>query len=173
MRLPFACEFVHMQSSCAHVQCSLYVACTTQGACSGRDGDCSDSTCTPPLAHNSEETFARARMVRAVRAGASASWSHSDALQRRRVRRSRARLRYFEGPRVCRHVILSRVLRTLPWWLKDPAQPRASAREQGTMPGYPGREPSPISQTWRSVKPHFPGRPLPIGVVKCRPNGLG
>ena len=98
-------------------------------------------------------------MVRAVRAGA--SWLHFDVLQCRRVRRSRARLRYFEGPRVCRHVILSRVLRTLPWWLKDPAQPRASAREQGTMPGYPGREPSPISQTWRSVKTHFGDAPPP------------
>ena len=36
---------------------------------------------------------------------------HFDARHRRRVRRSRARLRYFEGSRVCRHVISSKVLR--------------------------------------------------------------
>ena len=51
---------------------------------------------------------------RCLHAGACTSCSHLDALQRRRVRQSRARLRYFEGSRVYRHVILSKELQTLP-----------------------------------------------------------
>ena len=37
---------------------------------------------------------------------------------RRRVRRWSSTAQ-FEGSRVCRHVIWSKVLRTLPWWLKS------------------------------------------------------
>jgi hypothetical protein len=75
------------------------------------------------------EMHTRVCMVRAVRAGASTSWSHFDALQRRHVRRSDStrasgRLRHISKAPV------SRELQTLPWGLEriGPAQPLASAR---------------------------------------------
>ena len=64
--------------------------------------------------------YGRLPACRCPHAGACASCSHFNALQRRRARQSRARLQYFEGSRVCRHVILSKELPPLPSTCRDP-----------------------------------------------------
>ena len=78
---------------------------------------------------------ARKCTVRAVRAGASSGWSHFDALQRRHVRRSWSTAAYFESSRVCRHVILSKVLQTLPWGLKSTPRSRWHPLGEGQKAG--------------------------------------
>ena len=75
----------------------------------GVDGDGSAGTSTPP-----PKKCAHGHAWYGLCVQVLPSWSYFDALQRRRVRRSRARRRYFEGSRVCRHVIVSKELQTLP-----------------------------------------------------------
>jgi hypothetical protein len=75
---------------------------------------------------------------------ASTSSSYFDALQRRHVRRSRLRMRCFEGPCVCKHVTLPKVPRSFPWWLKSTpiitipgfCLPARSARSHGRLSMY-------------------------------------
>ena len=97
--------------SCAHAPTFTWRrnACICQGACTGGDGDGSAGTSTHP-----PKKCAHGHAWYGLCVQVLPNWSYFDALQRRRVRRSRARRRYFEGSRVCRHVILSKELQTRP-----------------------------------------------------------
>ena len=121
MRLQFAYAFVRMPSHVSMLQPS------SSGVMHAKPRGVHGTGQARQWRHehaSTQEMRARKCTVRAVRAGASSGWSHFDALQRRHVRRSWSTAAYFESSRVCRPVILPKVLQTLPWGLKSTPRSR-------------------------------------------------
>ena len=126
----------------------------SQGACTGRDKHAS-----------TQERRARKRTVRAVRAGASSSWSHFDALSLD-TSGARGRLRrYSKAPVSADTLYCRRCCRRFPG---GPNRPRAAAGIRGSRWGRGAERLVPISRFAISI-PLIKGRTLGF----CPRNGHG
>jgi len=127
MRLQFACAFVRMHSHVSMLQpSSSGVMHAKPRGVHGTGQARHDGTSTPPHKKCEHGNARHGLCVQVL---------HLAGLQRRHVRRSWSTAAYFESSRVCRHVILSKVLQTLPWGLKSTPRSRWHPLGEGQKAG--------------------------------------